>query len=102
MTETISPTGSKPRFTGPECADGSAVDTGEKYTDGRPMTLECVDGDKLLMNAATNGNRPIHGIPYERLSGLWYQGKLLWLKYWPWDELRITTLQKATISSDAD
>ena len=89
-----------------ECVDGSTVETGEKYTDGRSMTLECVDGDKLLMNAANNlesSSNPWDSMPEDSVDYGGFEASFFGLKYWPWDEAKkFATLQKATMSSDSD
>ena len=89
-----------------ECVDGSTVDTGEKYTDGRPQTLECIDGDKLLASFAThrkNSSNPWDSMPEGPVDYGGFEASFFGLKYWPWEEAkRFATLQKATMSSDAD
>ena len=87
-----------------ECIEGTSIDLGVKLGDGS-AELDCIDGDKLgfFVRYGTVGLNLWSNMP-DRIFNLGgYTANSGFLKYWPWDEAKkFATLQKATMSSDAD
>ena len=89
-----------------ECEEGTEIDTGKTFASGAPIILDCEDGDKLMLGLGWNGGEdksPYDSLPEYELDLGGFKVDFSVMKYWPWDEAKkFATLQKATMSSDAD